>query len=307
MRQISAKISKSDPLVSVIIPVYNGSAYIKDTLESVRQQTHENWECFIIDDGSTDDTAAVVRRFIASDERFTYFHQPNKGLSGARNAGLAQIRGRFVQFLDADDVLLPRKLEVQLAGLAALDLERSVVAYTDYSAGCSANIYEESDYYLDSAFYSDKYLEELISRWEATLSIPPHCFLFSADLFREKGIRFDPLLPNHEDFECWLNVFRLKPRVSYVAEKLCIYRMTDGSMSKNMRAMGEGFLRTLNKHIKSGAWSKTEKKMLMRKRRAVLRSYRRFDLMSWKDRLLSLNVLRKYYAKRILQKTGLSD
>jgi glycosyltransferase involved in cell wall biosynthesis len=299
--------STRDSLVSVIIPVYNGSAYITDTLRSVQQQTHQHWECIVIDDGSTDDTAEVVRGWIASDARFAYFHQSNKGLSGARNSGLIQAHGQYIQFLDADDVLLPRKLEKQLAGLNDRDPGESVISYTDYKAGRHRNIYEESDYYVYSGFYTDNYLEELISRWEATLSIPPHCFLFSADLFGEKGIRFDTQLPNHEDFECWLNIFRLRPRVSYVAEKMCIYRITDGSMSKNMKSMGEGFLQALDKHIKSGGWSKAEKKILTRKRRAVLRTYRRFDLMSWKDKLLSIDVLRRYYAKRIRQRLGLSE
>ena len=296
-----------NPTVSIIIPAFNSASFLPETLASVSAQTLADWECIVVDDGSADDTEKVVKEWMATDRRFFYIYQTNKGLSGARNSGLAHARGRFVQFLDADDVLLPRKLEKQVSGLLGAEQQGLAVSITDYSVGRSRNIHEPSEYYVSSAFYSDNYLEELITRWEASLSIPPHCFLFSSDLFLEKGLRFDTALRNHEDFECWLNVFRLGPSVFYLSEKLCIYRMTDGSMSKNMKAMGEGFLQVLNKHIASDLYSKAETRILRRKRRAILGSYRRFDLMSWKDRLLSINVLRKYYARRILQKLRMAD
>ncbi len=296
-----------NPLISVIVPVYNGAAFITETLESLRSQTYSNWECIVVDDGSTDDTAVVVKRWIASDLRFAYVYQANKGLSGARNSGLTRANGQFIQFLDADDVVLPEKFGKQIAALSNLAPGELAVSYTDYMTGRSGNIYEAADYYVDSAFHSVNPLLELISRWEATLSIPPHCFLFSTDLFLGKGIRFDQQLRNHEDFECWVNVFRLKPRVVYVAEKLCIYRITDGSMSKNMRAMGEGFVQALENQIRSAGWSKAERRVLIRKRRAVLGWYRRFDLMTWKDKLLSLDVLFRYYTRRIPQKLGVTN
>jgi glycosyltransferase involved in cell wall biosynthesis len=291
-------------LVTVIVPVYNGAGYITETLRSVKEQTYKLWECIIVNDGSTDDTAVVVKQFIASDDRFVYLDQPNKGLSGARNAGLEHAKGNFIQFLDADDVLLPLKIEKQMTHLLQNN-DPMTVSYTDYVSGTSADISREFDFYKSAQFNSTDYCLELIMRWESSLVIPPHCFLFNSYFFRGKGIRFDTSLPNHEDFDCWLNIFRLEPRVWYLNEKLCVYRITDNSMSKKMKLMGEGFLEVLNKQVQTPHQPKLLREQLIRKRREVLKRYNRFDRMTWKERILSIGYILAYYRKRIFQKAGL--
>ncbi|MDE2143987.1 MAG: glycosyltransferase [Elusimicrobia bacterium] len=104
-------------LVSVILPYYNGQAFIREALESVRAQTFTNFELLLVDDGSPDaKQSEYVKELIASyrDERFRYFHKPNGGLSNARNFGYAQSRGSHIAFLDQDDLWRPEKLEVQM-------------------------------------------------------------------------------------------------------------------------------------------------------------------------------------------------
>lgn len=105
--------------VSIVVPCRNYGALLPEALESVLAQTHADWECLIVDDGSTDSTPAVAREYAARDTRFRYMHQAHAGASAARNYGLRAAQGQFVQFLDADDLLPPRKLEAQLAFLAA--------------------------------------------------------------------------------------------------------------------------------------------------------------------------------------------
>jgi len=293
-------------LVSIIIPVYNSSKFICDTLDSVKKQTYNEFECIIVDDGSTDGTAKIVKEWIFEDKRFKYVYQSNAGLSAARNKGLEYAKGDFIQFLDADDVILPLKLEKQIQDInKEFDKTKTIVSYTDYAAGTSEDIYKPAEHYLSCKFISSNYVEELIACWESTLSIPPHCFLFSAVLFTFNKIKFDTTLKNHEDFDCWLKIFHLQPQVRFVNERLCIYRITEGSMSKQMKLMGEGFLQVLNKHVKSGVYTKSEIHLLLKKRRTVLVSYRRFNLMNWYEKILSIKVLVRYYSKRVLQKTGL--
>lgn len=106
--------SKVSPLVTVIIPSYNYGRFIGETLESVRRQSYSNWECFVIDDGSTDDTREIVSHYIAMDNRISYVFQPNQGVSIARNNAIKQCRGAYIQFLDADDLLEPGKLEAHV-------------------------------------------------------------------------------------------------------------------------------------------------------------------------------------------------
>jgi glycosyltransferase involved in cell wall biosynthesis len=105
-------------LVSIIIPCYNYGWLLSETLESVLEQSYEKWECIIIDDGSKDDTKHVAESYQAKDSRFRYVYQSNGGMSSARNHGLLLARGEYIQFLDADDLIVSHKLEIQSSFLA---------------------------------------------------------------------------------------------------------------------------------------------------------------------------------------------
>lgn len=109
---------KSDlPLVSIITPAYNAGPYLRDTIGSVLAQTYPNFEHIIVDDGSTDNTAEVVRSF--TDARIKYSLQKNSGQSAARNAAIAAAKGKYVALLDADDIFYPEKLAEQVAYMEA--------------------------------------------------------------------------------------------------------------------------------------------------------------------------------------------
>jgi glycosyltransferase involved in cell wall biosynthesis len=127
---------QSQPLVSVIIPTYNYGHYIGDSLQSVRAQTYSNWECIVVDDGSTDNTAEVVARFCAEDPRIRYVSQNNGRQGAARNNGIRHARGEYFQFLDADDLIESEKIEQQIAFLhnnAEADIVYSDIRYFDSS------------------------------------------------------------------------------------------------------------------------------------------------------------------------------
>ena len=104
----------SGPQVSVIIPCYNQGRFLGEAVDSVIAQTHGAWECLIINDGSTDNTAEIAASYAGRDGRIRDLYQHRPGLGSARNRGLAESRGEYVQFLDADDILLPEKIERQL-------------------------------------------------------------------------------------------------------------------------------------------------------------------------------------------------
>ncbi len=106
-------------MVSVIVPSYNYGHLIADTIASIRKQSDPDWEMIIVDDGSTDDTETVVRSLMQEDPRIRFFRQQNAGPSAARNLGLREAKGNFIQFLDADDLLQPEKFALQLAVFAS--------------------------------------------------------------------------------------------------------------------------------------------------------------------------------------------
>lgn len=102
------------PLATVIIPSYNYGHFLGQSIESVQAQTYQNWECIVVDDGSTDDTGALVKQFTEKDDRVKYLRQENQGLAAARNTGITNSAGDYLQFLDADDLLEAHKLERQI-------------------------------------------------------------------------------------------------------------------------------------------------------------------------------------------------
>src|SRR5215216_2607156 len=127
----------SRPLVSVVVPSYNYGHLVRETLDSLAAQTYSAWECVVVDDGSQDDTRAVVEAYAAEDPRVRYVWQENARQGAARNNGISHSSGDYFQFLDADDLVEPRKFERQVEYLEAhpeVDIVYSGVRYFD-SAG----------------------------------------------------------------------------------------------------------------------------------------------------------------------------
>jgi len=106
--------SEGGPQVTVIIPSYNYGRFLGETLESVLAQTYRNWECFVVDDGSTDNTREVVESYAGRDSRIRYIYQRNQRAGTARNNGIRNSNGVYLQFLDADDLIESQKLEQQV-------------------------------------------------------------------------------------------------------------------------------------------------------------------------------------------------
>ncbi|MBO6248600.1 MAG: glycosyltransferase, partial [Bacteroidales bacterium] len=99
------------PLISVIIPVFNGESYLRSCLESVLSQTLADFEAIVVDDGSTDGSSRICDEFSARDDRIRVIHQFNQGVSAARNAGLELATGQYIFFIDGDDTIVPETLE----------------------------------------------------------------------------------------------------------------------------------------------------------------------------------------------------
>ncbi len=121
-----------DKLVSIIVPVYNVEGFISETMESVVKQTYPCWELLLVEDGSSDGTAAVIEEYVSQrkEERIRLIRQPsNMGAARARNRGLQEARGRYIAYLDADDLWMPRKLELQLA---FMESRGAAFAFTGY-------------------------------------------------------------------------------------------------------------------------------------------------------------------------------
>lgn len=242
----------SNPLISVIVPCYNQARFLRDSLTSLLNQTYKNWECIIVNDGSTDNTTDVAAEWCCADNRFRLINQENKGLSGARNRGIVEAKGQYIQFLDADDLILPEKFALQIESLYT-EFEALSVCYSDY---CRCHENNSSEYISDGALSSPRFimqspLDDIIMRWETEFSIPIHCFLFDARFFKENAIRFDEKLPNHEDWDCWVQIFSLNPIIKLTASTLAVYRINGSSMCVDHKKMEYGFCVAIRKQMNS--------------------------------------------------------
>ena len=185
-------------LVTTIVPCFNYGYYLRECVESLVRQTYERWECIIVDDGSTDDTPAVSSALAGADPRIRVIRQTNNGVSAARNAGLAAATGEFIQFLDADDLLQPRKLAIHVEYLRehpAVDIVTGDAAYVDATA-------KDSPRALNLRRVDGEGVAALRALiYENPLMI--HSPLARSRVFEKVGV-FKENMTGNEDWELWL-------------------------------------------------------------------------------------------------------
>lgn len=188
-------MSSKTPLISVVIPAYNCQSTIKDTLNSVFEQTYKALEIIVIDDGSTDNTLAIIESI--DDDRLIVLTQSNSGVSASRNRGIGYANGEFVALLDADDLWLPNKLSEQLKAFQNEPTAAVAYSWTNYidEAG---NLLREGYY---CKFTGDVHHQLLLG-----------CFLESGSnpLVRRNALNavggFDESLRTCEDWDLWIRL-----------------------------------------------------------------------------------------------------
>ena len=210
---------KSD-LVSIIIPCYNQGKFLDETFLSVYNQSYPNWECIIVNDGSTDNSESIAKKWANKDKRFIYLYKGNNGVSSARNIALEKAKGSYVQFLDADDLLDTRKLELSMSTLENSQSENNQIVISNFRM-FSTNASKTTEPYciLNEELFS---YENLIYKWNESFSIPIHCGFFEASLF--ENIRFPENLTAQEDWIVWVKLFKLRINTIFLNESLVLYR-----------------------------------------------------------------------------------
>ena len=230
----------NNPVVSVIVPCYNYGRFIDQTLESVQQQTFQNWECIVVDDGSSDNSAEVVEPFTKADPRIRYIYQENKGLPGARNTGIEAARGKYFMVLDADDLIQSQKIAAQVRCFEQypeIDFVYSGVRYfwdgkTDqllYSAD-----WRNFPWALDKSGAGIDLLKYIV----ISSVILSHQPMIKKDAVLRIGL-YKEHLRSCEDWEFYLRCMYNNLQVKYVdgPETLSLIRLHPNSMTRNRTVM----------------------------------------------------------------------
>jgi glycosyltransferase involved in cell wall biosynthesis len=212
------------PCVSVIIPSYNSAAYLPRAIESALAQTYTDLEIIVVDDGSTDNTPAVVRPYL---DRIRYIRQANKGLPGARNAGIRASQSEFIALLDADDAWVQEKLERQMGRFADPDVD---IVYSDFSV-------EYADGTTKASYLAER---PLATEGEVTEAYIQSRFLFPSSMVLRRDAMeacrlFDETMLACEDVELFTKM-TLRGKVALVNEPLMI--RTEGT-GQNITGNGE--------------------------------------------------------------------
>lgn len=202
----------TQPLISVIVPCYNQAQYLDECLQSVLDQTYENWECIIVNDGSPDHTEEVARLWVEKDSRFKYLYKENGGLSSARNAGIEIATGEWILPLDSDD-----KIGAKYMQLAAKKFDEDfTIIY------CEAEFFGEKNIKWDLPVYS--YRKILINN-----------IIFCSAFFKKKywqtSSGYDQNLKyGREDWDFWLSILDDKKKIFRISYCGFYYRRKENSM-----------------------------------------------------------------------------
>ena len=220
-------MNKIYPLISVVISAYNAEQFLDETLESVLSQTYENWECIIVNDGSTDSTESVAKKWCEKDSRFRLTIKENGGLSSARNWGIKESKAEYIAFLDADDILTPDSLEVRINVLIEQNVDlvaTKLQHFTDKLPKVSKNNARQ-----DVLYYAKEGLTQLM----AFNKVTPSTVLCKKSVMDEVG--GFTWHKKAEDLHCWLKVLFAGYKIYRIDETLLLYRLVENSMSSTDR------------------------------------------------------------------------
>lgn len=205
--------------VSIIMPSYNSEVTIRESVESVILQSYQYWELIIIDDCSSDNSPQIIERLVQQDSRIKYFKlEKNSGPAIARNFGINKAEGKFIAFLDSDDLWYSEKLEKQILFMKQ---NSHVFTYTSYERFIEKNL-------VIKQLIADSFV--CYKRLLKTNCIGCLTVMYDAEKI---GKQYFPIIGKHEDYVCWLNILKKVETAYGLPEVLAKYRVGSNSFSSN--------------------------------------------------------------------------
>lgn len=221
---------KGGTLISVVMPAYNASAFIGEAIQSVQNQTHENWELIVVDDGSTDDTKLIAQSYAEKDNRISVYHQANQGGGAARNEALKHISGDYVQYLDADDVLDKEKFATHLKEIQRCDYLSDTLTY-----GTCIRLLVSGECVPSSMkqLYADYVpaLEAQVAIWNGHFNSFQYSSYLIPRMLVEKAGKWNEVLYRSQDSEYMARVLAIAKSLVHIPAARFYYRQVNDSVS----------------------------------------------------------------------------
>jgi len=221
--------SIDNPLVSIVMPAYNAEIYLEQSIRSVLDQTYQNWELIIVNDGSKDKTKDIAETYVQKDKRILAINQENKRLGGARNTAIKAARGEWIAFLDSDDLWEPQKLELQIS--TSYTYPEVSVIYTDGYIFYNDNLNNLTPYPTKAGLFKAEQMYKM--EYQANY-IPVLSVIAKSSLINKIGLQeVRTYFHGCEDWDYWLRMARAGATFLGIKEKLFYYRRHDYNMSSN--------------------------------------------------------------------------
>ncbi|MBE5769581.1 MAG: glycosyltransferase [Clostridiales bacterium] len=213
-------MTSHQPLLSVIIPVWNGGQYLEKNLRSLLTQSITDMEIIVVDDGSTDNTPDILAALQKEDGRIQVIRQKNAGVSAARNRALEVCRGRYIRFVDADDFLPEDSLKMLVTSMEQNDSDLVIAAYTEVLLGTRT---PHDLGKCNDTIHNDEFLRRLEPMANSFYYGVLWNKLFRGDIIRDNALRFDPRLVWAEDFCFVMDYCAHAERITYSTELVYDY------------------------------------------------------------------------------------
>lgn len=252
---------------SVVIPAYNREHELPKCIESVLNQTFQDFELIIVDNGSTDNTKILVEKYSKDDQRIKYLWQENSGSpAGSRNTGIKNSQGEWIAFLDSDDYWYSQKLEeVDLILQKATEDIIAVSHWEQKEVNGNVDIVLEHGMPCDDFYSQLLYTGNCLSTSAMTVKKD---VLIQVGLFDERKEYFAV-----EDYDLWLKLAKVG-KLAFIEKVLGAFCIGNGNMSSNIELMNNNLSEVVKNHIKSLGFSPIKEKYLLRKHLSKIESYR---------------------------------
>lgn len=302
------KLNTSNPLISVVIPVYNVEQFLCECVDSVLSQTFEDYEIILVDDGATDSSGKLCDEYAQKDSRIKVIHRENGGLSAARNTGLDEACGKYIYFLDSDDWIRKDTLELLVASAQSDNSDvvffDAFVFFTDCEEDPNVYKYERSKKYATAR--GQQMLIELLKTDEYRTAVP--LMMFRTDYLKSNGLRFQEGILHEDELFTYL-VYNADGTISHCHEEFYARRMraasimTGSSMLKRYDSFYKIYFELSDMYAEGKLKGEAAQLYLARIARSVLAKYKLLDQTCQSDREND----QQTFKKNVLKQKGFND